>query len=106
MSGIPGMLTRSEAADRVSKSERTIRTWEKDGLRTILGLIPERDLLEWDRNRKVGRPPGVKPPTSILQRFVSGNYAEVLASLTDDEKASLSEELLEVAEVIVGGARG
>lgn len=61
MSTVKGMLTREEAAARVGRSVRTIRSWQahpERPLRTLLGLIPEGDLLEYDRRmrERVGRP--------------------------------------------------
>ena len=52
-------LTRKEAAARVGRSERTIRSWQsKHGLVTVGGLIPVAALLDLARqmDHRIGRP--------------------------------------------------
>lgn len=52
-------MTRAEAAQRVGRTERTIRNWERSGeLTPTLGRFRESDLVEADRRMRarVGRP--------------------------------------------------
>ncbi len=52
-------LTRAQAAERVKRTERTIRNWESAGLlKPTLGRYREQDVLKADREMRgrVGRP--------------------------------------------------
>lgn len=79
---IPGYLTREEAAERVGRSVRTIRSWQSDGLKTVMGRIPEADLLAWDRRmrERTGRPRKVDDVPWIRELVEAGNV-ELMSDL-------------------------
>lgn len=82
---IPGMLTRAQAAVRVGRSQRTIRNWQMRGLRTLAGLIPEGDLLEYDRRmrERVGRPRKAGRPDDVpfIRELVEAGNDELMDEL-------------------------
>lgn len=67
----PRLLTRKQAAERVGKSEGTIRHWIKNGLRERLGgKILESELLAMERTMRErrGRPRLVDPREAVLDQ--------------------------------------
>ena len=88
MSALKGVLTRGEAAARVGRSVRTIRAWQahpERPLRTLLGLIPEADLLEYDRRmrERVGRPRKAGRPDDVpfIRELVEAGNDELMDEL-------------------------
>lgn len=81
-------LTIEDAAERVGKSERTIRNWIDAGLTATFGRVREDELLECDRlmRSRRGRPRKTDPRAEREARypevvpFVDSMYAELLTN--------------------------
>lgn len=82
---LPPTFTVKGAAERVGRSERTIRNWLSRGLRSYAGFITESDLLEFERvmRQRVGRPrkdSGV-PDKPFIDSLVEAGNDELMEEL-------------------------